>query len=218
MPDPVTPPADGGTPPVTPVAPAAGDAPPAGGTPPVGGDLNPDGTPKTPPVDVNGDKGGADEAPIQYEAFKLPEGVAIDTAAMEAFTPIAQAAKLDQATAQKFVDLYTARMQAQFDDNQKAWDDLTAGWEKSLAADPDIGGAKLDETRGKAKAVVDKFGTPALAEAIAHLGVDKHPEFNRLFARLSDELGDDVIVPPGGGGGPPKSRADRLFGGNVSNT
>ena len=139
----------------------------------------------------------------QYEDFSVPEGMELDAAMVEKFTPLARETKLSQEDAQKFVDLYAEGKQKALDENKAIWDGIHKGWKDEIEADPDLGGDKLDATLGSAKTAVDlmetKFGCKGLAEAIEMTGVGNHPAVIKMFHALGVEFGDDGDNPPSGG-------------------
>lgn len=82
------------------------------------------------------------ESPV-YQAFKLPDGMSIDEQALSEAMALFQQARLDQTTAQKFVDLAMAREQAVHRRNAQAFNDLQEKWTGEIKSDPDIGGDRL---------------------------------------------------------------------------
>lgn len=161
------------------------------------------------PTESEGDK---PEVPESYEAFTMPEGVELDQAALERATPLLKELQLTQESAQKAVNHFATELQTGITEGVKATvenpeflqnvmkgidDARDAEWITALKADPDLGGAKLDETKRLALKGVDKFGSPALTKALTETRLGNHPELIRMFAKLG------ALVKEDGGGNPP---------------
>lgn len=142
-------------------------------------DLNPEADKDKPPANPYI---GAPEG--DYAEFKIGDGtteVPLDTAAVDAFKPIAKELGLSQAGAQKLVELYAQindRIIADHVNNLKA---LAAQARK----DPEYGGAAFDANVGAIRATIGKYGTPGLVEALNVSGVANHPEFLRFVHRIA---------------------------------
>ena len=157
---------------------------------------------------------GAQPAQPAYEAFKLPDGVTLDDNAMGEATALVQHARLDQATAQKFVDLAMGREQAAQQRNLQAFTDLQNKWTGEIKADPEIGGDKLAAGLAAAAHAIDRLGVPGLREALTVTGAGNHPAVVKAFVRLGQMLSEDRFQ-PGRGAAPaaPRSPADVIYGG-----
>ena len=92
------------------------------------------------------------EAPaIDAGAFVLPEGVQMDTKALEAFLPIAQEAGINQAQAQKFLDLYVSLQSQQV--QAKA-----AEFDAGVTAIKTAWGTDYEQNMGKVEALLGEYG------------------------------------------------------------
>jgi len=142
-----------------------------------------------------------DDAPIVYTEFKAPEGMTLDKAALEAVTPMFAADNLTQEQAQKYIDLYAAQIKNAGEANSKAWGETIKGWQDTLKADPDFGGAKLTETTSLAAKAIDAYGgkdAPELREFMKTYGLGDHPAFARFLARAGRSVREDGL-PTGNG-------------------
>lgn len=161
----------------------------------------------------DGDKSKAkDGAPEKYEDFKMPEGVEVDKAALEKFTPLAKELNLSQDNAQKLVDFYAKAQQEMRQQHMTAWNDTIVGWQKAVNGDKEYGGAQLKENLAHAARFRDQFGTPELTKALNELKIGDHPEMVRLFVRAGKAMADDSFRAgrtPGNGG--EQSRAEILY-------
>jgi hypothetical protein len=135
---------------------------------------------------------------FKYEAFKLPEGVPVDEARINAFTEIVGPHKLDQETAQKLVDLHTTTMQ-EFQNQlvaqqHAAFAETRRGWVDQIKADPILGGAghqtALQAAARMRDLLVPEAHRAEFADFMRITGAGDHPALMRLLhnaARLFDE-------------------------------
>lgn len=160
-------------------------------------------------ADKAGDKAGQDGAdkPVEYTAFELPEGVALDEQALGRFTPIAKELNLDQQGAQKLVSLY-AEMQTE---QAKQFADQVAQWGEQSKNDAEIGGAKFQETLKVAATGLKAFGSDEFTNLLNETGLGNHPEVIRFCHRVGMALQEDKALQPGAGTGRQLSAAQVLF-------
>ncbi len=201
-------------------APAAPDQspasePPASSPAPNGGDTPPTTEAGDPAKPAEGDKpkdGKAEGVPEAYE-FKAPEGQELDTAAVEAFTPIAKELGLTNDQAQKLVDLYAAQMANAAKGQQDAFTAIRDGWVASVRNDPEIGGGKLEGNLAIAAKAIDQFGGPELRQALNETGVGDNPAVIKFMIKVGKAISEDNF--PRGSGGDPgggKSTAELFYG------
>lgn len=128
--------------------------------------------------------------PIEYTDFTLPEGATVDAAMLEASTALFKDAKLDQATAQKFVDFHAGMVKAQ----AEAFETTKENWRKETEADPEIGGAKLKDTMFMASKVMTQYGSDELKAVLDSSGLGNHPTMVKFFAKLGREISEDGAI------------------------
>lgn len=144
----------------------------------------------------------APETPVEY-AFNLPEGVELDEKGAEGLTALAREHKLAPEAAQKLVDLYAERVQAQ----ANAFKDMVTGWETEVKKDPEIGGDKLAATITVAKTAIDKYGSPALLGLLDSSKMGSHPEVIKFLHKVGMTLKEDTVVT----GKPPVAPAKSFY-------
>jgi hypothetical protein len=150
-----------------------------------------------------------------YTGFKLPDGVALDEAAMKTASDLFADSGLSQEQAQKFIDLAVSREQAAARKGVQAFVDLQTKWVSEIKADPDIGGDKFDATLASAARAIDRLAIPGLREALDLTGAGNNPAVVKAFARVGQMVSEDRFRP--GNGAPPdaaKSPAEVIYGGN----
>jgi len=185
-----------------------------------GGDPKPEGDTTANTANADGTKEGeegtgekeggdnaADDAPVEYADFQVPEGITVDEAMLGEFKPIAQELKLTQDQAQKFVSLYAEKVVA----DQKAWVDTVAGWADETRADPEIGGANLDQNMKLARTAIEQFGGADLLKQINDYGLGCNPTMLRAWVKVGKALGEDRSIAPGAGAGRELTLAERMY-------
>lgn len=144
-------------------------------------------------------------APIEYEAFKLPEGIKLDDKELAKFTEVAGKAQIPQDVAQSLVNLYIEErkqdaINAQ-QHQQDVWKQLNNGWKDELRNHPELGGNRLNTTLSRAKAVIEEYlgspqygGSPELVKALmAHTSLNGMGNF-MPFVKLMNTLGEQLNI------------------------
>lgn len=188
----------------------SGDGTPAQGSPQAGGE---GGAPKAGEGAAGAagghEAGAAGGAEIAYQAFKLPDTVKFDDAALGKIHGAFKGANLDQAGAQAIVDMLLdvgpSAMQGVVgplvqDALAKEQDGIIKGWVDQGKADKDIGGAKYDAAVAESQRVIAQLGTPELKAVLETSGLGSHPEVIRLLTKVAPMLGEGKHVPAGGTG------------------
>ena len=227
--------------PAAPATPPAGDPPadPAPGTPPadgskdegetslLGGAAAPKPAAGDPPADPNanpedpkpGEERPAAGDPVVPETYELKvEGMDLDPAAIEEATPIFKEAGLTNEQAQKIMPAA-----AKFRDsvaNQTLQQLVDAGakqksdWADATKADPDIGGAKLEETLHLSAKALDALGYPEGSEfrkVLTETGFGNHPEMVRMMRKIGEMASEDGFPRSGADPATPLSVEKRMY-------
>lgn len=150
-------------------------------------------------------------APVEYK-FAAPEGVTYDTKLVEQITEIAKESKLTVEAAQKLLDHQHSLATVQ----QKAIDDTVAGWKQTLAADAEVGGDKLEQSRATANKVI-ALGPKELPELLESSGMIHHPVVFKFLHTVGKMLSEDRFVQAGAqpGASAGKSLAKVLYPNNA---
>jgi hypothetical protein len=184
---------------------------------------------KTPEGEVKaGDDKSKQEAkaPESYAEFKMPEGIQLDAKLLEGATPVLKELKLDQAGAQKLVDVFANHQVAQAKEyGEKLKDEGFAlsqvgavlshqreSWGKALKSDTEIGGKDFDKNVQVAQRAIARFGSPALKEALDATGLGNHPEFVRFCLKVGHTVSEDNTVLAGAASGSRKSSGEVFYG------
>ena len=121
----------------------------------------------------------------QYADFALPDGMTVEPGLLDGFGAFARSHNLTQEQAQA----------------QQAAERQRDQWMSQIRTDPDLGGATGERNLALAVRAVERFGTPALREALDASGLGNHPELVRFCYRIGKAIGEDSFVStqPSGG-------------------
>lgn len=133
------------------------------------------------------------QVPEKYE-FTLPDGITIDPTTMDTFTPLFKELKLTNEQAQKLVSAQAEIERSRNVDLQTQLTKQHDGWVSAVTADPELGGAKLEETKKFAQSAVARFGTPQLKEYLNQTGLGSHPELVRMMTSIGRAMAEDTFV------------------------
>lgn len=153
------------------------------------------------------DDGTQTGAPETYE-FAVPEGFeSLDEKLIEQFSPIAKKLNLTQEQAQELVNLYAGSIKTQ----QDTYVEQMAGWADQVKKDPEIGGAKFQESIVAAQKVITKYGSNEFKDFLNKSGLGNHPELIKMFAKVGKDFSEDSFVPPAGAEKKEKTAAEMLY-------
>lgn len=213
---PVAPPAAAVVPPVVP-PPAAVVTPPAVEAAPktlLGSDVPKDGKVSDPPkVDekVTTPPETPKVVPDKY-ILKAPDGSPIGAARIEKISQIAKEKGLSQEEAQALLQSEHEAVDTYAKGQNEAFKATQGRWLEETKADPEFGGAKLEESIRYAEAAVAKFGDPELKEALNATGLGNHKTLVRMLARIGKAMAPDTLHKASGTPPPEKkSQAERLY-------
>ncbi len=131
---------------------------------------------------------------VSYEPFALPQGVEVDTAALEEAQSLFAEARLSQPQAQKLVDLYAGKMSELVQRQISAAESRQKAWVAEVKSDPDLGGRRFESARAAAQRALSRFGTPELRRILDELGVSNSPQLFRFFVRVGQAVSEDRYV------------------------
>lgn len=136
-------------------------------------------------------------APDEYADFTAPEGVTLNTEAIDALKAFAKEKNLTQEDAQKLVDIGAQVTQANVAKLNEQIAQVQAQWLDAAKTDKEFGGDALNENLSIAARARDTFGTPELKAALDTTGMGNHPEVVRFFVRVGKAISEDRLVSGG---------------------
>lgn len=128
--------------------------------------------------------------PEKYD-LKLSEDSPLDPAHLAQFERLAKQQGLSQ-------DEAAAALKRQEAEVSTIYENLSEQWKTDTKNDPEIGGAKFEENVNHAHQALERFGSPALKQALNKTGYGNHPELIRAFAKVGRAMADDTFIRPGG--------------------
>lgn len=137
------------------------------------------------------DDSKATGAPEKYDSFKAPEGMMLDTKAVEQFTGLAKELNLSQDAAQKLVDFQTSQIKAAQDANLQSFKQMQTDW---AAETRKALGANADKELSYAAAYRDKFLTDGARKVLNDTGLANHPEIIKSFIQAGKAISEDGFV------------------------
>lgn len=154
-----------------------------------------------------------DPAPLpSYEAFTLPEGIALDEAKLGEFTKelgeLQATTKADQSLIQQFgqklIDRHVAEVQDSVkrvaDLYQQSWEKQKSDWKDAFENDPVIGGQNRDQTLNSAIQFIRTHGGNAeqqkqFNELMEATGLGNNPVMIRLLAQAGTNMSEGKPLP-----------------------
>jgi hypothetical protein len=139
-------------------------------------------------------------APEEYADFALPEGITMDEAQIAEFRSFAKEHDLTQEQAQKVLEFGAAKVRERAEAPYKLWSETQRKWQAEVKADPEIGGAKFEQSIKDAGLVfVPGEGNPfvgsaeeakTLREALDATGAGNNPAVVKLFVKMGRLLAE----------------------------
>lgn len=152
----------------------------------------------------------ADGAPEKYE-FANTEGMSYDDEALGKLDEAFRGLNLPNDKANSLIETVRA---AEKSAEQRRIVDVRKSWEEAFHKDPEIGGAKADETLSfavKGRDAVPESIKDSLGHLLDDTGFGSHPDIIRLFSWLGRITSDGNMV-GGRSGSAPKTIGERLYG------
>ena len=132
-----------------------------------------------------------------YEEYELeiPEEDGVDiTLYKDATKALAKELNLSKDAAQKIIKRDIA-MKAEGEKRIAALgEEQKTKWADQTRSDQEIGGQNLDRSLGDARAVLDRFGTPAFKREISESGYGNNVELIRILSRIGKAMREDGMV------------------------
>lgn len=143
----------------------------------------------------------------------IPDGVEHDEALQKDFIDIANKYGIPRSAIAELVGLQNRTVQGYSDASTKMWQDMQTEWQKTVAADPEIGGDKQQAALAGVHKLVEQFGKdiPTLRQSFDMTGAGNNPDIVKFLARIGKQFSEGTPISGGPGSGAPKSQAEILF-------
>ncbi len=134
------------------------------------------------------EKDGEEPKPLALEDIDLtpPEGFELDAEVGDAFKQFAVENNLTKEQVKTLTDMQVKLYEKQ----TAAHADKVKEWGESLASNKEIGGPKLQENLGYARAAINEFFSPEAKQMLDLTGLGNHPDFVVGFVRLGKAMGE----------------------------
>lgn len=125
--------------------------------------------------------------------IKLPEGVEVDAAALDAFKGIAKELGLTSESASKLVAWNAAQRAEAAKADTVAASTRSQVWLDEVSKDSEFGGEKLKASMADAQKAMRRFGDKELSEFLTHpeIGLANHPGIFKMLARIGRVTAED---------------------------
>jgi len=154
----------------------------------------------------DGDADASTEVPEAYE-FTMPEGVELDTAMVEKFSPVFKDLELSQEKAQKLVDIYAQQVADGETAAAEAHETQREEWRGQIKSEPDY-----ERTLSLAKRAVDRFATdPETKQLLTQTWLGDNPAIVKFLAAVGKTTSEDTFPGASAGSGTTKATALDLY-------
>lgn len=149
--------------------------------------------------------------PVEYAAFKFPEGAQVDETRLNDFKAFAKSNNLNQEQAQAFIDRQLADNTQAEGARVERFKAQRSEWKGTLKADKEWGGDKLPQTEALARKGIAEYGTPELKDLLNRTGFGDFPGLVIAFAKIGKTLSEDAIRTGSAAKAATKSAASALY-------
>lgn len=134
------------------------------------------------------------EVPETYD-IKAPEGMELDQAMLDAFTPIFKELGISQEAAQKLADTYAPLMSTKIEEIRQeglnAFQEVVNGWKDETLKEL---GSENKKALAYAAKCRQKFGNEKFVEMLNETGVGNHPEMVKFLINIGKTISEDSFV------------------------
>lgn len=144
---------------------------------------------------------GNQDAQPAYSDFAMPEGMELDTEALNEATPILQELNATQEQAQKMVDVAASMLSKAAKKMADQHNAVVEGWRKeTLDIFGKDGETQFMQNVGRAEEVVKHFFNEDQRKVLTHYGLGNHPAFFAMCMGIAEGTGEDRLTSLGGAG------------------
>lgn len=160
----------------------------------------------------------APEGPPEAYELTAPEGITLDAEAVDLATPVFKELGLNNEQANKLMPVaadFAKRIQEK--SQQAVMSEVMAqraAWADEAQNDPEIGGAKFQETMALSDKALDTLGYPKgspFRNFLTDSGLGNHPEMIRAMRRIGEAVGEDNSFVRADGAAPIESNPARIM-------
>lgn len=141
------------------------------------------------------DKSNEDFAPDNYD-FKnveIPEGMQLDEELTKEFSTVAKEMNLSQTKADKFMTMGVKLAEKIQKKMLNSYNEQINSYATMLNTDPEIGGAKLQQSLADANIAYKQFVPDDAAKLLSDTGLNKHPAIVKVFMNIGKQMKNDTV-------------------------
>lgn len=141
------------------------------------------------------DKSTEDFAPDNYD-FKnveIPEGMQLDEELTKEFSTVAKEMNLSQTKADKFMTMGVKLAEKIQNKMLNSYNEQINSYATMLNTDPEIGGAKLQQSLADANIAYKQFVPDDAAKLLSDTGLNKHPAIVKVFMNIGKQMKNDTV-------------------------
>lgn len=131
------------------------------------------------------------EKEIEYQDFKLPEGITVDQDMLNDFKLVAKEGKLSQELAQRFIDLQAKHTEKITNQIQSTFKETVETWKQETIKE--LGPSLKTDQAYIAKAIAT-FGTPELREILNRTGLGNNIHMVKMLMNAGKNISSDKII------------------------
>jgi len=144
---------------------------------------------------------GNQDAQPAYSDFAMPEGMELDSEALNEATPILRELNATQEQAQKMVDVAASMLSKAAKKMADQHNAVVDGWRKeTLEIFGKDGETQFMQNVGRAEEVVKHFFNDDQRKVLTHYGLGNHPAFFAMCMAIAEGTGEDRLTSLGGAG------------------
>ncbi|CAJ0877851.1 hypothetical protein R20233_02364 [Ralstonia sp. LMG 32965] len=125
---------------------------------------------------------------VVVDGFTVPEGTTVDRPLAQELRALAEEWNLPEGSLDRLAGLGMKHAGIFQQRQAEAMTHVRSQWAQQAQLDIEIGGEKLDDCVTGAKAALERLGTTELRTMLNVTGLGNHPEFIRMFYRVSQAL------------------------------
>jgi len=168
------------------------------------------------------------EAPpaVTWTDFTLPEGVRLETTAIDQFKAVLGGELPPQERGQRLIDMHLQELQrrdqAASENQFQVWNETQALWKDAVKSDPELGGNRFNTTIQTCVRAVSQYGGNAqqrseLIQALDFTGAGNNPAIIRLISNMASKLSEGSPVTQSAAPKPPQTREQKRYNASGAN-
>lgn len=154
------------------------------------------------------------EAKPAPQELVLPENLPLSAKEIESYKAKVADGSMTADQAKAFIEAKAEALTAKDSADKQLFTTIVKEWKDVIQNDPELGGAKYEQTQKNLEMVFKAYGRGSFYEELKGVGYIHHPELTRLFNDIAKDLANDKMVQPQSQTAPKKSLGEIFYGKN----